>query len=683
MYGKLYDGNYFKVEIEQEKRLRSKIGKLDIKNYFDLLYYFPRVYDDRNNIKKIGEIQEDEYVVLKGTLLSIFSPPTRTGIKVIKGTISDGTGSLEVVWFQRPYLKKTLKIGEEYIFIGNVKKGYIYQMTNPEFRLSKGLNPRKEILPIYTTTKDISHNTLKNYIKKNLEKKIDLFEENIPLEILEKYRLMERKKALKEIHYPSSEESLKESKKRFSVEELLILEMGILQKRYENDEKNSSFYKLEENKNKVSEYIKGLSFSLTKAQKKVITEIYKSLNKGKIINYLIQGDVGSGKTIVAILLLIYMVDNGYQGAMMAPTEILATQHYLSIYKELEKIGINVELLTGGVKGKKREEILEKLKKGEIDIIIGTHAIIEDNVEFKKLGLIIIDEQHRFGVVQRKKLRDKGVLSNLIVMSATPIPRSLALTIYGDLDVLIIDELPPGRKEIKTKWISNDLDKEKMYSFIRKKIKEGRQAYFVAPLIDESEKLLAKSLEEVKVEVEKYLGEFETGILHGRMTSKEKELVMEEFSSGKIKILISTLVIEVGVNVPNSSIMTIFNGERFGLSTLHQLRGRVGRGEHQSYCFLLSDTKNEISVSRLEILEKTEDGFKIAEEDLKLRKSGEIFGVKQSGLSDLKFVDLVNDIKLIKFVKDICVEYLKENKGKIKNKALEIDINEKFNKSLTS
>ncbi|WP_297486691.1 ATP-dependent DNA helicase RecG [uncultured Cetobacterium sp.] len=683
MYEKIYEEAYFKNELLGPKNIFSKMEKNGINNIFDLLYYFPKGYDNRGNIKKIGELKDDEYVVLKGILTNVSSSPTRTGRQIVKGTISDGTGIMDIIWFQRPYLKKTLKLGEEYIFIGTVKKNYIFQIINPEFRLSNGKNVKMEILPIYSVVKEVSQNLIKKNIKEILNKNLDLIEENIPLSILQKYNLLGRKIALKNIHYPLNPQILENCKKRFAIEELLILEMGILQKKYEVDLKNNNAYILEGKKKIVSEYIKKLKFSLTKAQKKVITEIYNSLNNGKQINYLIQGDVGSGKTIVAILLLIYMVDNGYQGTLMAPTEILATQHYLSIYKELESLGIKVELLTGAIKGKKRDILLKELEEGKIDIIIGTHAIIEDNIKFKKLGLIVIDEQHRFGVIQRKKLRDKGMLSNLIVMSATPIPRSLALTIYGDLDVLIIDELPPGRKPIKTKWISNNIDKEKMYEFIRKKLKEGRQVYFVASLIEESEKLLAKSLEEVYLEVEKELGEFKIGTIHGRMKSKEKEEVMNEFSCGELQILISTLVIEVGVNVPNASIMTIFNGERFGLSTLHQLRGRVGRGEYKSYCFLLSDTKNEVSISRLEILENTEDGFKIAEEDLKLRKSGEVFGIKQSGLSDLKFVDIVKDIKLIKFVKDICIEYLKENNGEIKNKVLEIDINEKFNKSLTS
>ena len=678
-YMKIYN-SLEDVEIKyfDEKNIK-KLRSLGVKSLYDLFYYFPRSYDDRTNIMKINELRGDEYVVLKASLMKIVAPPTHSGVKMVKATATDGTGIIEIVWFQMPYLRKTLKLGEEYIFIGQVKRGYVFQMVNPEFKLSS--NQRKldegEILPIYSTSKDLPQNSFRKLIKEAVKSKKQLFLENIPESILKKYKILSREEALTDIHFPKNSKSIEEAKRRFAIEELLVLEMGILQKRFEIDNENKSKYTLEDKKTLVKKYLESLSFSLTKAQKRVITEIYKDLSNGRIVNRLVQGDVGSGKTIVSMILLLYMVENSYQGVLMAPTEILAVQHFLSVKEKFEKLGVRVELLTGSFKGKTKEKLLNDIKEGNVDIVIGTHALIEENVYFKKLGLIIIDEQHRFGVVQRKLLRDKGVLANLVVMSATPIPRSLALSIYGDLDVSVIDELPPGRKPIKTKWISNDEDSDIMYDFIGKKLSQGRQAYFIAPLIEESEKLAAKSTEELYEEVSKKLPMYKIGVLHGRMKNSEKDEVMKRFKNRELDILVSTTVIEVGVDVPNATIMVINNSERFGLSALHQLRGRVGRGEYQSYCFLVSKTENATSKARLQIMEETQDGFKIAEEDLKLRKSGEIFGTKQSGFSDLKFTDIVHDIKTIKLVKEICVDYLKENRGKIENPYLKYDIEEKF------
>ena len=675
IYSKLEDIPTKYITAKQLSNLKS----LGINTVYDLVYYFPRAYDDRTNIKKIGELKFNEYVVLKANVMSVVNLTVRSGKKIVKAMVSDGTGIMEILWFGMPYIKKSLKIGEEYLFIGQTKKSAVFQLINPEYKLFSGQQKasESEILPIYSSNKNITQNSLRKLVEKFLVNFLNYFEENIPKELIKEYKIMERKSAIKNIHYPVSMKEIEEAKRRFAIEELLILELGILKNRFIIENSNSKNYEVEGKKEKVREFLSQLTFNLTNAQKKVIKEIYDEISNGKIVNRLIQGDVGSGKTVVAMVMLIYMAENGYQGALMAPTEILANQHYLGIKERLEKIGLRVELLTSSIKGKKKNEILEGIANREIDIVIGTHSLIEDNVVFKKLGLIVIDEQHRFGVNQRNKLREKGFLGNLLVMSATPIPRSLALSIYGDLDLSIIDELPPGRTPIKTKWIANDEDLEKMYNFIYKKVNDGNQAYFVAPLIETSDKMALKSVDKVSEEIERKFSNKKIGIIHGKMKAKEKDEVMLKFKNKEYDILIATTVIEVGIDVPASTIMTIYNAERFGLSALHQLRGRVGRGSKQSYCFLISNSITENSKQRLSIMEETEDGFRIAEEDLKLRNSGEIFGLRQSGFSDLKFIDIIYDVKTIKLVRDECIKYLKEHKGEIENIYLKYDIEQKF------
>ena len=676
MYTKLEDLPSKYITAKQVVNLKS----LGVDTIYDLIYYFPRAYDNRSNVKNIGDLTFNEYVVVKASVMSVLNMPNRSGKKIVKAMITDGTGIMEVLWFGMPYISKSLKVGEEYIFIGQTKKSNLFQFINPEYKLYKGQEKEtaKEILPIYSSNKSITQNNLRKIIKKFLENFLKYFEENIPHDLVKGYKeIFERAQAIKNIHFPESVQAIEAANLRFATEELLILELGILKNRFIVDSLNTKKYEIEGKKEKVRKFLELLPFELTRAQKKVIKEIYDEISDGKIVNRLVQGDVGSGKTAVATVMLIYMAENGYQGALMAPTEILANQHYLGMKERLEKIGLRVGLLTSSIKGKKKTEILEAIANGDIDIVIGTHSLIEDNVVFKKLGLIVIDEQHRFGVNQRNKLREKGFLGNLLVMTATPIPRSLALSIYGDLDLSIIDELPPGRTPIKTKWIANDKDLSIMYDFIYKKVNGGNQAYFVAPLIETSDKMALKSVDKVSEEIERRFSDKKIGIIHGKMKAKEKDEVMLKFKNKECDILIATTVIEVGIDVPASTIMTIYNAERFGLSALHQLRGRVGRGSKQSYCFLISESITENSKQRLSIMEKTEDGFVIAEEDLKLRNSGEIFGLRQSGFSDLKFIDIIYDSKTIKDVRDLCIAYLKKNKGKIKNEFLKYDIERKF------
>ena len=680
-YSLLYK-NIDEIKIKGVTKINlPKLKKLGIFSLYDLFYHFPRAYENRDNYKKINEVLDGEFVILKGTVVNIANRFSKRGMVMVSAVLSDETGMMELLWFNNRYVKNNVKVGNEIMVYGKVKKGMKMQIINPEYKKidEEYFETKKEnqILPIYPSTESLRQISIRKIIEAALNSYGYLLYENMPNEFLKKEKIIGRKEAMLNIHFPENEAKKEEAQKRFMFEEILLLEMGILQSRFQSEKNNKNVYKLEDKKNLVSKFIKSLPYELTKAQKTVITEIYKELKAGKIVNRLIQGDVGSGKTIVSFVILLYMIENGYQGAIMAPTEILSIQHYLGIIDEFSKLDIRVELLTASVKGKKREKLLNEIKEGLVDIVIGTHSLIEEDVVFKNLGLIVIDEQHKFGVRQRKLLRDKGNLANLIVMSATPIPRSLALTIYGDLDVSIIDELPSGRSPIKTKWIKDEIEKQKMYDFIDRMIEKGRQVYIVSPLIEESETLNVKSAQETFEEYKDIFPNRRIDIIHGRQKYKEKQEVMEEFKNHKIDILVSTTVIEVGVNVPNATVIVIRDAQRFGLSSLHQLRGRVGRGSHKSYCFLESKTNNEVSVKRLKVMEKTTDGFKIAEEDLKLRNSGEILGIKQSGVSDMVFTDIVRNVKEIKKVHDFVIWYLEKNNGQIENEFLKMDIYKKF------
>ncbi len=657
----------------------AKLNKLNVNTLYDLLYFFPRAYEDRSNSKNISEILPEEFVVLKGKILKATNQYIKGGRYMYRAWLGDDSGVVELTWFNNRFVQKNISIGDELLVYGKVKKGIRLQIVNPEYKKMDTvlLMPSNQILPIYSSTSSLKQTDLRKIIHEAILNFGYILEENLPEELTKKEKLLSRKDALINVHFPENEKLKLKALQRFMLEEIFVLEMGILQSRFEVDKANTGLYKIENKKTLVKKFIEELEFDLTNAQKRVIKEIYNELVKGKIVNRLMQGDVGSGKTIVSLIMLLYMVENGYQGAIMAPTEILATQHYLGIVDEFNNLNVRVELLTGSIKGKKREKLLKEIEEGLVDIVIGTHALIEKDIVFKNLGLVVIDEQHRFGVVQRKLLRDKGEVANLIVMSATPIPRSLALTIYGDLDVSIIDELPAGRKQIKTKWIKEIEEKKVMYKFINDKIEEGRQIYVVSPLIEESETLNVKSAEATYEEYLEIFKNRKIALIHGKLKNKEKQEVMEEFRKGRVDILVATTVIEVGVNVPNASIMVIRDAQRFGLSSLHQLRGRVGRGEYRSYCFLESETENEMSERRLGVMEKTTDGFKIAEEDLKLRNSGEIFGTKQSGVSDLLLTDIIKNVREIKYIRDFVLEYLEKNNGLVENEYLKRDIYNKF------
>ncbi|MGD9567187.1 MAG: ATP-dependent DNA helicase RecG [Sedimentibacter sp.] len=640
----------------------AKLNKLNIFTVEDMLNYFPVKYEDRRTVKKISELEDNLKCLLK---VKIFEKPKKTRIRksmnIIKAIGKDETGFITLTFFNQDFLMDKLHEGEMYYVFGVAKTAYgKFEMTNPEIELCANDWKANKITPIYGLTYGLSNNELTKLMKKSLEDYYDKIENVLPDFISAEHKLISRKNAIKNLHFPENGKKYSLSKKTIAFEKLLILQLGLTAIKSNlrtnlpgNEIKNYAL---------PDKLIKSIPYKLTNAQLKVIDEIKNDMLLPKPMNRLVQGDVGSGKTVVAIYALLASVDSGFQASMMAPTEILAMQHYETIkeYLQMADISTNIAFLSGSTKQKEKKEILEKLKDGEIDIIIGTHALIEDNVEFKNIGLVITDEQHRFGVRQRGRLSSKGNNPDILVMTATPIPRTLALMLYGDLDISIIDEMPPGRQQIITNVVKGS-NKEEAYEFIKKQVDEGRQSYIVAPLVETSENLELDSATEIFEELKNsYFSDYTLGLLHGKMSSTDKEQVISEFYAGKINVLVSTTVIEVGVNVPNSTIMLVLNAERFGLAQLHQLRGRVGRGKYQSYCILVNESKNKVAAERMKILKSTNNGFIIAEEDLKLRGPGDFFGTQQSGLSKYEIQNIVNDVETVQVVQHITKKILKEN-----------------------
>lgn len=656
----------------------SRLRRLHIRTIEDILYFIPRDYDDRSVLKKLSEGKDGEKITLKITIegQGTVNRPRR-GMSILRVPFRDESGFGQLIWFNQDYIRDKLTIGEEYVANGKFNMfGSERQIVNPVIEKSNKQDKVGRIIPIYSLTEGITNNEMIKIIRLTLSENGNLVKEFLPDYLIKKYGLMNIQKALYNIHFPETRISMIAARQRLAYEELLMLQIALLRVKHKNSNKRGIKYL---HKEEVSELIDNLEFKLTNSQNRVLEEIFKDMESKKQMNRLVQGDVGSGKTIVAIIAMYKAVLNGYQAAMMAPTEILATQHYESISKIMEKYNINCKLLVGSISKKNKELILEELKEGRIDIVIGTHAIIQDNIEFDKLGLVITDEQHRFGVGHRDSLRAKGIDPDVIVMTATPIPRTLALILYGDLDISIIDELPPGRKEIETYAVGSEL-KPRVYKFIEKQIKEGRQAYIVCPLIDESETLTIESATELYNELnEDVFKEYNVGLLHGKMSTKDKDAIMEKFKNNEINILVSTTVIEVGVNVPNSNIMVIVNAERFGLAQLHQLRGRVGRGEYQSYCILINEGTSKIARERMRIMQESTDGFVISEKDLELRGPGEFFGTKQHGIPELKVANLFSDMKILKIAQEDALDLIDNdpNLTQKENLSLKKQIDMKF------
>ncbi len=630
------DIRYLKGVGEKRAELFRKKG---IKTVEDLLYYFPRSHEDRSETKEIADCVESETVCLSVT---VFSPVRETRVRknllISSMVVSDQTGALNVVWYNNRYVKGQFMTGDEYILYGKItrNRGKL-EMLNPVYEKKGKERFTGKIVPLYPLTEGLTQKILQSSMELAI-KEAGRLEEYIPAEIRNKYHIAELNYAMKNIHFPEDFESYNIARERFVFEELLILQLALSGHKDENTSRESVKF---EDILCVRDFVKTLPFPLTNAQKKVLNEILSDCKSGKMMNRLVQGDVGSGKTAVAAAAIYTAVKNGHQAAMMAPTEILALQHAQTLGEFFKDTGINVVMLTGSMRAKEKRLAYDMIATGAADVVVGTHAIIQDEVTFFDLGLVVADEQHRFGVEQRARLAAKGNNPHMLIMSATPIPRTLALILYGDLDISVIDELPPGRKTVKTYAVGEKMRK-RVFAFLEKNVNEGMQAYVVCPLIAETEKSDLQNAEALAEKLQAIFPNFRVGLMHGRMKAKLKDEVMNEFVNGSIQILVSTTVIEVGVNVPNANIMIIENAERFGLSQLHQLRGRVGRGKEQAFCILLAHGNNEITKKRMETMCISNDGFYISEQDLQIRGPGDFFGTRQHGLPEMKIANLFED-----------------------------------------
>ncbi len=670
------------------KRAQLLRDELSIFSFNDLLQYFPFRYIDKSKIHKIVEINNDiSFVQLKGKITNVRVIGAKRAQR-LSAVLNDDSGAIELVWFKGiKWFKDSFKKDQDYLVFGKPSLfNNKYNIAHPELEIfsDKKENITNTLQGYYSSTEKLNSKGLSS---RNISKLMwtlvmqvkDDIQESLPDYIKQMLRLISRKEALVNIHFPKSQSDLQKAQSRLKFEELFYIQMRLLQyKQNRNLSVKGNRFKL------VGDYFndfykKNLSFELTSAQKKVIKEIRADIGSGKQMNRLLQGDVGSGKTMVALMSSLIAIDNGYQACFMAPTEILANQHFNSVSKMLQGLNLRVGLLTGSTKASDRKVLFEELENGELHLLIGTHALIEDNVKFKNLGLVVIDEQHRFGVEQRSRLWKKNVIPpHVLVMTATPIPRTLAMTLYGDLDISIIDELPPGRKSIKT-YHFFDSKRLKVFGFMKDQLKQGKQIYIVYPLIKESEKLDLKDLMDGYESIQRAfpLPEYAISIVHGKMKTADKDYEMQRFINKETQIMVATTVIEVGVDIPNASVMIIESAERFGLSQLHQLRGRVGRGTDQAYCILMSDYKlSSEARTRLETMTATNDGFEIAETDLRLRGPGDLQGTQQSGVMDLKIASIIKDEKILKYARNLASEILD------KDPLLKSDENQLLQKQLT-
>ena len=673
------DVKYIKGVGPNRVKLLNKLGIFTLK---DLITYYPRTYEDRSKPKNIAECIDGEEVLIEAYASGRVSDVRLRGKSMQKLVIRDETGVATAVWFNQSYLKNKFEQGKKYTFYGKVNNTFgRITINSPVFDEEGKSSNTGKIIPIYPLTFSLSQNTIRRIMENAIKEVEGNLEETLPDYILKEYKLEGINEATKSIHFPQEFKDFNIARNRLAFEELLTMQLALLELKnsYINEEKGIQFSKDVH----MSDIINKLPFRLTNAQRRVLEEIDNNMESEKPMNRLLQGDVGSGKTVIAMCAAYKAVKCGYQAAIMAPTAILATQHLENFKKTFDELDIKCELLISAMTKKKKTELLERLKNGEIDILIGTHALLQENVEFKNLGLVVTDEQHRFGVKQRTTIVEKGQNPDVLVMTATPIPRTLALILYGDLDISIIDELPPNRKKIDTFAVTKGME-DRINNFIKVQLKEGRQAYIVCPLVEENEELDLKSVEKLyekcKTEI---FQEYRVEYIHGKMKAKDKDDIMMKFKNKEIDILISTTVIEVGVDVPNANIMVIEDAQRFGLAQLHQLRGRVGRGEYKSYCILKYEGKGETVRKRMKVMCDTNDGFIISEKDLELRGSGDFFGTMQHGLPEFKIANLFEDMNILKVAQEAAIKIIDKDPKleKEENVRLKRLIRDKFTKRI--
>jgi len=652
----------------------KRMGLFKVK---DLIQHFPKRYEDRTNLTPIAEAKIGEYATIKGEIKARSEGYPRRRTKLTKVIVDDGTDRITAVWFNQPYLKELLPVGQEVIFFGKVDKFTEKQMVHPEFEvLDKDKAYTGKIVPVYSQTQEVNRRFLRKLIAASLQNLKGCLTEYLPEEIIAKHQFIDYPQAIENIHFPTSMEDKEKARNRFIYEEFFLLQLGLglLRKRI-GGEKQGIQYR--GGKDLVTRLEELLPFSLTSKQKEVLEQIRKDMTSSDRMMRLLHGDVGSGKTVIALGAFLLAQDNGYQSAIMVPTAILAEQHYLTLQKFTAPLGTKVGLLISQQSKKEREDTLQRLQEGDLDILIGTHALLQENIKFNRLGLVVVDEQHKFGVLQRDYFKKLAPNPDILVMSATPIPRSLALALYGDMDISTLDELPPGRATTSTFWVP-EKEKKRVYEFVQGELDKGGQAFIVSPLIEESDKLSVASAEETFAYLKREVfTTYKIALLHGKVPAKEQEKIMQNFRQKKIDLLVATSLVEEGLDIPEATVMVVLNAERFGLSQLHQFRGRIGRGERPSYCILVASPTTEKGTKRLEAMVSSADGFQIAQEDLEIRGPGELLGLKQHGFPEIKLGNILTDLNLLEKAREDAHLLLQEDSQITKHPELKDVLQERF------